>query len=69
MGNNEKAPPPANVLDLFRNPWIRRKSLLLTIIWFAVYLVYYGLVLNLANLGGDIYLNTVISGKIISQNC
>jgi hypothetical protein len=38
--------------------------LVLYVIWFSVYLVYYGLVLNLGNIGGDIYLNTVLSGKL-----
>lgn len=37
---------------------------MLYVIWFSVYLVYYGLVLNLGNIGGDIYLNTVLSGKL-----
>lgn len=51
-------------MDLFRTPNIRKNSLVLYIIWFSVYLVYYGLVLNLGNIGGDIYLNTVLSGKL-----
>lgn len=38
--------------------------MVLYVIWFSVYLVYYGLVLNLGNIGGDIYLNTVLSGKL-----
>jgi hypothetical protein len=33
-----------------------------------VYLVYYGLVLNLGNIGGDIYVNTVLSGKWTATN-
>ncbi|XP_063233832.1 organic cation transporter protein-like isoform X2 [Bacillus rossius redtenbacheri] len=54
----------AGVLDLFRTPHMRKISLVLYVIWFAVYLVYYGLVLNLANIGGDVYVNTVISGAV-----
>jgi len=50
-------------MDLFRTPNMRKKSLVLYVIWFSVYLVYYGLVLNLVNIGGDIYVNTVLSGK------
>jgi OCT family organic cation transporter-like MFS transporter 4/5 len=56
-------------MDLFRTPNMRKNSLVLYIIWFSVYLVYYGLVLNLGNIGGDIYVNTVLSGKLDSTNC
>lgn len=47
------------VLDLFKTAEMRKKSFLLYIIWFSVYLVYYGLVLNLENIGGDLYINSV----------
>ncbi|KAJ9582503.1 hypothetical protein L9F63_003196 [Diploptera punctata] len=56
--------PKASIMDLFRTPNMRKNSLVLYIIWFSVYLVYYGLVLNLGNIGGDIYLNTVLSGVV-----
>ncbi|KAK6640769.1 hypothetical protein RUM44_012466 [Polyplax serrata] len=52
------------IIDLFRYPNIRKKSLLLYVIWFSVYFVYYGLVMNLTNIGGDIYVNTIISGLV-----
>ncbi|KAK9875027.1 hypothetical protein WA026_005835 [Henosepilachna vigintioctopunctata] len=52
------------VLDLFRTSEMRNKSLLLYIIWFSVFLVYFGLVLNLENIGGDIYINSVLSGVV-----
>jgi hypothetical protein len=55
-------------MDLFRTPNMRRNSLVLYIIWFSVYFVYYGLVLNLGNIGGDIYLNTILSGKLFEIN-
>lgn len=47
---------------MFRTPNIRKISLLLYVIWFSVYLAYYGLVLNINNFAGDLYINTVISG-------
>lgn len=56
--------PTAGIMDLYRTPNMRKNSLILYIIWFSVYLVYYGLVLNLGNIGGDIYLNTVLSGVV-----
>lgn len=49
----------AGVLDLFRTPKMRKITLLLSVIWFAVYLIYYGLVLNVGNIGGDLYINSV----------
>jgi len=56
--------PKAGIMDLFRTPNMRKNSLVLYVIWFSVYLVYYGLVLNLGNIGGDIYVNTVLSGVV-----
>lgn len=49
----------AGVMDLFRTRRLRRNTLLLFVIWFSVYLVYYGLVLNVGNIGGDLYINSV----------
>lgn len=51
------------VLDLWRTPLMRLISCVQYVVWFSVYLVYYGLVLNLSNIGGDVYVNTVISGN------
>ncbi|KAJ3665869.1 hypothetical protein Zmor_001334 [Zophobas morio] len=53
-----------NVMDLFKTRQMRKKTLLLFVIWFSVYLVYYGLVLNLGNIGGDLYINSVLSGAV-----
>lgn len=47
------------VMDLFKTRQLRKKTLFLFIIWFSVYLVYYGLVLNVGNIGGDLYINSV----------
>lgn len=54
----------AGVLDLFRTPRMRRTTFLLCIIWFVYYLLYYGIVLNLGNIGGDLYINSTISGAV-----
>lgn len=59
--------PKVRVSDLFRTKNIRKISLVLYILWFSLYLVYYGLVLNLSNIGGNIYLNTIISGNCHSK--
>lgn len=60
--------PKVRVLDLFRTKNIRKISLVLYILWFSLYLVYYGLVLNLSNIGGNIYINTIISGNFMRTN-
>ncbi|XP_076258162.1 organic cation transporter protein-like isoform X1 [Rhynchophorus ferrugineus] len=52
------------VTDLFKTAKMRTKTLILFLIWFGVYLVYYGLVLNIGNIGGDIYLNSVLTGLV-----
>ncbi|XP_025194418.1 organic cation transporter protein-like isoform X1 [Melanaphis sacchari] len=56
--------PKVRVSDLFRSKNIRKISLVLYILWFSLYLVYYGLVLNLSNIGGNIYVNTIVSGLV-----
>ena len=58
--------PKGRISDLFRTRTIRLISIVLYIIWFSVYLVYYGLVLNLSNIGGDVYVNSIISGMLLS---
>ncbi|XP_075227145.1 organic cation transporter protein-like isoform X2 [Lycorma delicatula] len=56
--------PKVGLGDLFRTPRIRKISLVLYIVWFSVYLIYYGVVLNLSSLGGNIYINSIISGAV-----
>lgn len=52
-------PESGRVMDLFKTYELRKNTFLLFVIWFSVYLVYYGLVLNMGNIGGDIYINSV----------
>lgn len=53
-----------SVFDLFRTPLMRKKTFCQFIIWFSVYLVYYGLVLNLGNIGGNLYVNSALQGVV-----
>ncbi|XP_066974769.1 organic cation transporter protein-like isoform X1 [Macrobrachium rosenbergii] len=53
-----------NFFDLFRFPNLRRKTLNLHFNWFVNSGVYYGLSLNTGNLGGNDYLNFIISGAV-----
>lgn len=54
----------AGIIDLFRTKRMRNNTFCLFIIWFSVYLVYYGLVLNIGNIGGDLYVNSMLSGIV-----
>lgn len=54
----------ASVLDLFRYPNLRMKSLLIFFNWFVNSGTYYGLSWNTNNLGGNDLLNFVISGAV-----
>ncbi|GJQ67658.1 Orct [Trypoxylus dichotomus] len=54
----------ATILDIFRHPNLRQRSLIIFFDWFANSLTYYGLSWNTNNLGGNDYLNFVISGAV-----
>ncbi|KAJ8959922.1 hypothetical protein NQ314_006124 [Rhamnusium bicolor] len=62
--SSEEPTEDVNVLDLFKTQQMRKKTLCLFLIWFSVYLVYYGLVLNLGNIGGNLYVNSVLQGAV-----
>ncbi|XP_042224923.1 organic cation transporter protein-like isoform X2 [Homarus americanus] len=53
-----------NFFDLFRYPNLRKKTINLFFNWFVNSGVYYGLSLNTGNLGGNDYINFVISGAV-----
>eukprot|EP00092_Neocalanus_flemingeri_P018838 GFUD01020396.1.p1 GENE.GFUD01020396.1~~GFUD01020396.1.p1 ORF type:complete len:549 (+),score=92.66 GFUD01020396.1:57-1703(+) len=54
-----------NLLDLFRYPNMRTKTLILYYNWFVNSFAYYGLAMNMGDLGGsDVYLNFTISGLL-----
>ncbi|XP_055315841.1 organic cation transporter protein [Sitodiplosis mosellana] len=60
--NPDEKPP--SVFDLFRYPNLRRKTLLIFLDWFVNSATYYGLSWNTSNLGGNDYVNFVISGAV-----
>lgn len=53
-----------SLLDLFKTPNLRTKSLLIFFDWFVISGTYYGLSWSTSNLGGNEYLNFVISGAV-----
>lgn len=52
------------VFDLFRTPFLRWKTICMTIIWIVVCLVYYGTAQYISKLGGDIFLNNLIAAAL-----
>ncbi|XP_061852500.1 solute carrier family 22 member 13-like [Colius striatus] len=60
----EKKTKSGNILDLFRKKHLRNLTLIMSCIWFADSLVYYGLSLNVTNFGLDIYLTQLAFGAV-----
>ena len=64
------APPvPENkrrytILDMFRTPQLRKRSIIMFYVWFATACGYYGLALNASRLAGNKYLSYFINGAI-----
>ncbi|KAF7267223.1 hypothetical protein GWI33_019552 [Rhynchophorus ferrugineus] len=54
----------ASVIDLFKHSSLRKRSLIIFFDWCANNITYYGLSWNTNNLGGNPYLNFVISGAV-----
>ncbi|XP_070532068.1 organic cation transporter protein-like [Ptychodera flava] len=52
------------MLDLFRLPNMRKKTLILFYIWLVITLVYYGLAFNTSNLGGNDYVNCFLAAAV-----
>ncbi|XP_044150187.1 solute carrier family 22 member 13-like isoform X1 [Bufo gargarizans] len=60
----EKQSKSGTMLDLFRIPYLRKVTLVMSFVWFVNSLVYYGLSLNVGSFGLDIYLTQLIFGAV-----
>ncbi|XP_075067343.1 solute carrier family 22 member 13-like [Mixophyes fleayi] len=60
----EKPTVPGNLIDLFRIPNLRKKTLIMCFVWFANSLVYYGLSLSVGSFGLDIYITQLVFGAV-----
>ncbi|XP_039278061.1 LOW QUALITY PROTEIN: organic cation transporter protein [Nilaparvata lugens] len=56
--------PEPTVIDLFRTPYLRAKTLVILFLWFVNSATYYGLSWNTGNLAGNEYVNFVLSGIV-----
>ncbi|XP_041463612.1 solute carrier family 22 member 13-like [Lytechinus variegatus] len=62
-GTLEKTRDP-NLSDLFRTPILRKRTIVLIIVWMANNLIFYGLHLSTGSFGVNIYLSFLISGIV-----
>ncbi|CAL8399272.1 unnamed protein product [Arctogadus glacialis] len=57
------------MLDIFREPYLRKRVLVMSFMWFGVNMVYYGFSLNVGSFGVDIYLTQFIFGLVDIPAC
>ncbi|XP_035980751.1 solute carrier family 22 member 13-like [Fundulus heteroclitus] len=60
----EGANKKGTMLDIFRLRYLRKRALIMSSVWFATSLMYYGFSLNVGNFGLDIYLTQFIFGVV-----
>ncbi|KAG7224926.1 hypothetical protein INR49_014842 [Caranx melampygus] len=53
-----------SMLDIFRISYLRKRAIIMSLVWFGTSLMYYGLTLNVGNFGLDIYLTQFIFGAV-----
>ncbi|KAJ8396208.1 hypothetical protein AAFF_G00020750 [Aldrovandia affinis] len=54
----------ASILDLFKTPKMRKHTFILMFNWFTSAVVYQGLIMRLGILGGNVYIDFLISGLV-----
>ncbi len=71
-GGQQQDPPVSarvyTLVDLFKGAMLRKRTLNVFFNWFVNGFVFYGLSLNLVNLGGNPFLNVLIGGAITEKN-
>lgn len=54
----------ANFFDLFKTPNLRKNTIILSYTWLVTGFIYYGLTLNIGDLGGNLLINFAIAGAL-----
>lgn len=65
----DKTHESPSLLALFKTPYLRFKSILIFFNWLIISGTYYGLSWSTKNLGGDVYVNFMISGLVEFPAC
>ncbi|XP_030253544.1 solute carrier family 22 member 13-like isoform X2 [Sparus aurata] len=60
----EDTPEKRNMFDIFRIPYLRKRTLIMGFNWFSTSLLYYGLTLNTGGFGLNLYLTQFIFGVV-----
>ncbi|XP_041824667.1 solute carrier family 22 member 13b [Melanotaenia boesemani] len=60
----EETTKKGTMLDIFRLSYLRKRAVIMSFVWFATSLMYYGLSLNVGNFGLDIYLTQFIFAMV-----
>ncbi|KAM8967249.1 solute carrier family 22 member 13-like [Pelodytes ibericus] len=60
----EKKTKSGSIVDLFRNPNLRKITVVMCLVWFMNSLVYYGLGMSVGSFGLDIYITQLIFGAV-----
>ena len=62
-GQNE-IPQQLGIKDIFKNPDTRKFTLIMWINWIVVTLGYYGISMGASNLGGDVFVSSILISLI-----
>ncbi|XP_041951297.1 solute carrier family 22 member 2 [Alosa sapidissima] len=62
--DSAETPSSASFMDLVRTPKMRKHTFILSFNWFTSAVVYQGLIMRLGILGGDVYIDFLISGLV-----
>ena len=65
---NTKGSYTANFFDLFRTPYIRRVTIVMSLAWFALGTLYFGLSLHMPQFDANIYVIFFLSGLVSSTS-
>ncbi|XP_033495057.2 solute carrier family 22 member 13-like [Epinephelus lanceolatus] len=60
----EETSKRGSMLDIFRLSYLRKRAIIMSFVWFATSLLFYGLSLNVGNFGVNIYLTQFIFGAV-----